>query len=149
MPTDHAVRRQVAEWSVAAWADLFPDDDVGTYLDLYTRISATGLPRVWISVDEEGALTGTASLVDDDDLPAAPEPGPWLAAVWVEPTHRKKGDASRLVATAIHEARQAGHRAVYLYTHGAVEWYERMGWRTLRCDAINGVVVTVMCLDLA
>ncbi len=148
LPDDPDVRRTVAEWSVAAWAELFPEDDVDIYFTLYAEADGAGLPRVWVSVDEHGRVTGTASLVADDDLLGATESGPWLAAVWVHPDHRGRGAGRALVEAATETARSLGHREMHLYTHGAVAWYQRAGWRTLRTASLRGHPVTVMSLDL-
>ena len=148
LPADSVVRRTLAEWSWEAWADLFPDDDVDAYLALYAQAGGAGLPRVWVSFDELGRPTGTASLVEDDDLPDAMEQGPWLAAVWVHPDHRRHGDGTRLVAAATATARTLGHAMLYLYTHDAVGWYERAGWMTLREANLRSRPVTVMALEL-
>lgn len=148
LPADPDVRRTVAGWSRDAWADMFPDDDVDAYLVLYERADGPGLPRVWMSVDEQGRPTGTASLVADDELPDAPEPGPWLAAVWVHPDHRRHGDGTGLVAAATETARALGHATLNLYTHDAVGWYERAGWSIVREAQLRNRPVTVMSLDL-
>ncbi len=148
LPADPVVRRTVAEWSRDAWADLFPDDDTDTYLALYEEADGANLPRVWVSLDESSRPTGTASLVADDDLPGASEPGPWLAAVWVHPDHRARGDGTSLVDVAAATARELGHTTLFLYTHGAVRWYERAGWRVVREAHLRSRPVTVMALDL-
>lgn len=148
LPADPDLRRTVAEWSVAAWAEHFPEDEVDTYLALYAEADGAGLPRVWVSLDTAGGVTGTASLVVDDDLPGAAESGPWLAAVWVHPDHRGRGAGRALVEAATEAARSLGHREMHLYTDGAEEWYERAGWRAVRTASLRGHPVTVMSFDL-
>ena len=82
-----------AEWSFAAWHHEFPSDTVQTYLDQYKLAASKPDTLIEISaaLDDNDNLLGVATLVDDDELPDAPEPGPWLAAVFVTPDARKHG----------------------------------------------------------
>ena len=79
-------------------------------------------------------------MVIDDDLPGATEPGPWLAAVYVLPSHRGKGAGRALVESV--SARVEG--GLWLYTEHEEQWYESMGWERVRESEINGHRVTVM-----
>ena len=74
-----------AEWSYPAWHHEFPSDTVQTYLDQYALAASEPeeLIEVYAATDSHDNLLGVATLVDDDELPDAPEPGPWLAAVFV------------------------------------------------------------------
>ena len=135
-----------AQWSVEAWRHEFPDDTLQTYLDQYemaTRPSGR-LIEVYAAIDRHDSLIGLATLVDDDDLPGATEPGPWLAAVFVRADARRSGTGSRLVDHVTRRARTLGHPTLYLYTEHSVDWYARKGWTVRRATVLNGLPHTVM-----
>jgi N-acetylglutamate synthase-like GNAT family acetyltransferase len=89
-----------------------------------------------------------ATLVDDDELPNAPEPGPWLAAVLTLPAHRGIGVASAVVQRIVRQAHELGIPALYLYTSDQQQWYANKGWIPLRETELNGIAHTVMTLQL-
>lgn len=141
IPVDPSVRRMVAGWCLDEWAHLFPDDTEQWYLDMYADADSSGArpPHALVAIDGDDVV-GTASLVHDDDLPGAPEPGPWLAAVYVLPTHRGRG-VGRALVTSIMERHGSD---AWLYTEGEMDWYESMGWSHVRESDMNGHRVTVM-----
>ena len=139
-----------AEWSFAAWHHEFPSDTVQTYLDQY-RLAASKPERlieIYAAIDTGDKLLGVATLVDDDELPDAPEPGPWLAAVFVTPDARKFGVGSALVDRVVTRARDLGHKKLFLYTEHAADWYLSKGWKIVRDTVFLGLHHTVMQLDL-
>lgn len=144
VPVDPATRRTLAEWSFAEWADDFPDDTLEWYLDLYEHSSqGDGLP-VCLAAHVNGRVVGTASLIEDDELPDAAEPGPWVAAVFVEPSSRGRGVGAALVAEATRRGHALGFSEVFLYTESGAEWYAKAGWRAVRVARLSGHPVTVM-----
>ena len=139
-----------AEWSFAAWHHEFPSDTVQTYLDQY-RLAASNPERlleIYAAVDSDDKLLGVATLVDDDELPDAPEPGPWLAAVFVTPDARKFGVGSALIDRVVTRARDLGHKKLFLYTEHAAAWYLDKGWTKIRDTVFLSLHHTVMQLDL-
>jgi GNAT superfamily N-acetyltransferase len=149
IPSDVKVRELVAQWSHAEWQSSFPADTPDTYLQIFAESDASDseLPFVYVAW-LEGELVGTASLVVDDELPEATEPGPWLAAMYVHPASRRQGVANALLSHVEGEARRLGSPTLYLYTHDQGEWYARHGWTFLRAAMLNGHTVDVMCKDL-
>jgi GNAT superfamily N-acetyltransferase len=141
IPADTGLRLTVAQWCVDEWAHLYPDDTVQWYLDMYVDADAAAdaLPFALVAVEGD-EVVGTASLIADDELPGAPEPGPWLAAVFVLPGHRGRGVGRALVDEVA--GRAAG--SIWLYTENETAWYESMGWTRVRESAVNGHPVTVM-----
>jgi len=141
LPADPSLRRKVAGWLVAEWPHLFPDDTAEWYLDEWARGDENGKepPHCVVAV-EDGDVVGTASVVIDDELPGATEPGPWLAAVYVLPGHRGKGAGRALVET-VSACVEGG---LWLYTESEADWYSSMGWETVREAELNGHRVTVM-----
>ena len=149
IPSDATVREIVAQWSHAEWQSSFPADTPDTYLQIFAEsdTSDVELPFVYVAW-LEGELAGTASLVPDDELPEAIEPGPWLAAMYVHPASRRQGVANALLSHVEAEARRLGASTMYLYTHDQREWYSRHGWFFLRVAALNDHTVDVMCKNL-
>lgn len=145
MPVDGQLRRIAAKWSIDEWGLYFPNDTIDTYLELYSLADAAPatLPVVLAAVNGT-SIVGTASLVVDDELPNAPEPGPWVAAVYVEPVSRSLGVGRRLVDAATRRAGTLGFDEVYLYTHDTSRWYEDLGWTIVRPGDLHGHAVTVM-----
>ncbi|MFM7819704.1 MAG: GNAT family N-acetyltransferase [Actinomycetota bacterium] len=139
-----------AEWSYRAWQHEFPSDTVQTYLDQYAFAASKPerLIEVFAAISDGDDLLGVATLVDDDELPDAPEPGPWLAAVFVRPEARKAKIGSSLVNAAVERARELGYPTIYLYTEHAQNWYLEKGWQKVRDTVFLGQHHTVMRLEL-
>ena len=139
-----------AEWSFAAWHHEFPTDTVQTYLDQYSLAASKPekLIEIFAAIDIDDNLLGVATLVDDDELPDAPEPGPWLAAVFVAPDARKFGVGSALVERVVSRTRELNYSTLYLYTEHAQIWYRDKGWTKIRDTVFLGLHHTVMQLDL-
>ena len=138
--------KEAASWSVDAWRHEFPDDTEQTYLDQYARSAHPDgrLIEVYAALGNDGSLRGLATLVDDDELPNATEPGPWLAAVFVHEAARRTGIGSLLVEHVTNRARTLGHRELYLYTEHSVDWYRAKGWTIVRETPLNDLPHTVM-----
>jgi len=146
MPNNEALRATAAQWSFSEWGKLYPDDSVQWYLDLYAASDQDerSLPVCLAALNEDGSIVGTASLIENDELPNAPEPGPWVAAVYVDAANRGTGVGGELVSEILRRARNLGFDDVYLYTESVPKWYESMGWSFIRTDHSLGVEVTVM-----
>lgn len=144
MPPDPNLRHVAAGWSHATWSDLFPGDTPQTYLDLYASADEhAGLPVVLAAIRGD-RIVGTASLVADDELPGADEPGPWVAAVFVDAHFRHRGIGEMLVRESVRRAHELGYQQVFLYTEGGVAWYVRLGWEERRQADLRGRTVTVL-----
>lgn len=144
MPDDIALQRRVAALCVEQWRGDFPHDTEAWYLDLYRHASRThDVPVVLVAMDGDEFL-GTASLIADDELPGAHEPGPWLAAVYVVPGHRSRGVGTALVQEMMRRIDLLGLGTAWLYTESGAPWYERMGWSTVREARLSDHAVTVM-----
>ena len=142
--------QQAAQWSFEAWTHEFPSDTVQTYLDQYALAASEPekLIEVFAAIDSQDNLLGVATLVEDDELPDAPEPGPWLAAVFVTPDARKFGVGSALVEHVVNRAHELGYPKIYLYTEHQENWYASKGWVKIRDIIFLGLHHTVMQLEL-
>ena len=140
------LHQQAAELSRIAWKHDFPEDTTQTYLDMFT-VSGTYAGRfveVFAAINQANELLGLATLVDDDGLPGATEPGPWLAAVFVIPEARKLGVGTALVDHVVSRSRELGYHEIFLYTDHQQRWYESSGWTFTRDTLLNEMKHVVM-----
>lgn len=149
IPPDRYLRSQAAAWSIRAWRDSFPSDTAQWYLNLYKLGDYRhGLPFT-VAARISNTLVGIGSLVADDELPDAREPGPWLAAVFVSPRFRKHGAGTLIVNALLDQAFSLGYREVFAYTETKRHWYEKMGWQFLRNDSVGDHLVSVIRRSLS
>ena len=140
------LHQQAAEMSRVAWKHDFPEDTTQTYLNMFT-VSGTYTGRfveVFAAINQADELLGLATLVDDDELPGATEPGPWLAAVFVVPEARKLGVGSALIDHVVSRSRELGYSEIFLYTDHQQKWYEKRGWMYTRNTLLNDIEHVVM-----
>ena len=140
------LHQQAAEMSRVAWKLDFPEDTTQTYLDMF-NVSGTYAGRfveVFAAINQANELLGLATLVDDDGLPGATEPGPWLAAVFVVPEARKLGVGSALIDHVVNRSRELGYPEMFLYTDHQQQWYEKRGWTYTRDTLLNDTKHVVM-----
>jgi len=144
LPPDRAIRSLAAAWSIKAWRDSFPNDTAQWYLNLYkTGDFRSGLP-VTVSALVGTKLIGIGSLVSDDELPGSNEPGPWLAAIFVTPKHRRLGAGRMIVHELLDHAVALGYREVFAYTENKLQWYQKMDWEFLRTATVANHPVSVI-----
>ena len=144
--------QNAAQWSYVAWRHEFPSDTVQTYLDMYALAASqptNRLVEVYAAISNDNELLGVATLIDDDELPGANEPGPWLAAVFVKSDMRKFGIGSALVQRVVDRAVELNYPTLYLYTEFAENWYLTKGWTKIRSTLFLGLLHTVMRLELS
>jgi GNAT superfamily N-acetyltransferase len=133
---------QVAQWLWTEWARR-----KGRTLDMVTdRLAAraaSGGPEQTFVVLDGGTPVATASLVASD-LVSRPDLTPWLASVFVDPPHRGRGHAARLVRRVEEAARAANTEILWLYTEDAEGLYAKLGWQTVGPELDQTVPVTLM-----
>jgi GNAT superfamily N-acetyltransferase/predicted DNA-binding protein (MmcQ/YjbR family) len=103
------------------------------------------LPIALVAHDGD-ELWGTASLTAAD-LEERPDLTPWLAGVYVVPSHRGRGLGGVLVRAVEDLARDRGFTRLHLITAGQESFYAALGWRTLEQRTHLGEAVTVMMRD--
>lgn len=149
MPADEGIRHTAATWSLEHWRGDFPHDTIEWYLDRYREADATpGVPVAMVAF-MDGEPVGSGLLIDDDELPDASEPGPWLAAVYVVESARGQGVGTALVNALTRRGHEHGHATVYLYTEHARDWYASMGWSIRRTARLADHDVVVMSHTVA
>ena len=146
MPANSNFALTGAQWAFEHWKETDPDDDIQWYLNVYSEsaVDSSTLPISLAAITANDGLAGVACVVRDDELPDAMEPGPWVAAVFVNPEYRGMAVGKQLVTEAVRRARELGHSDVYLYTRDVAHWYETFGWERVRETHIHQKPITIM-----
>jgi predicted N-acetyltransferase YhbS len=135
-----------AKWRAEAFADVL-GKDVGGEQKSLEAFTSDQTEQVALVAKLDGILAGTCLLVRSE-----PEPchsvSPWLAGLYVTPEHRRQGVGRMLVKAIEDQARQRGSRRLFLYTRGAVNYYERLGWSTIDQTDWKGFPTALMVREL-
>ena len=136
----------IARWHWDEWGDSDPSGSLESWTDgLRQRTNRDRIPTTYVALDGDEVL-GSATLVEHD-MSTRPELSPWLAGVYVTPSRRGQGVGSALVRHAVRKAAELEVRRLYLYTHPARGFYERLGWRHIADDYYEGRPVSIMAID--
>jgi predicted N-acetyltransferase YhbS len=105
-----------------------------------------GVPFALVAEDD-GEVCGNLLVIDNDE-PARPNLGPWVAAVWVDESRRKRGIAQALIDAALHRTAALGVARIYLVSRPALRpFYTRLGWREIE-DEVGDHRLVVYGRDL-
>lgn len=140
----------VAGWHWAEWGHVEPQGSLGSWVEaLMTKTNRDRVPATWIAMFDDLPV-GSVSLVEHDmpDRPDLAAMSPWLAGLYVLPTHRRLGIATQLVTACELGALRMGIARVYLYSSTARLLYERLGWKRLADDFYEGESITILAKDL-
>jgi GNAT superfamily N-acetyltransferase len=113
-------------------------------LELFASNQSDGVALV---AKVDGEPIGTCLLVESEIEPNH-DVSPWLAGLFVVPERRRKGAGIVLVRAIEDQARQRGFSRLYLYTSGAVGFYERLSWSVLDRTNWKGLDTALMVRDL-
>ena len=117
----------LAEWQHREWGHLRAGDTAANRrarLEGYSNRDRIPLTVVAL---EGGEVLGSASLVLHD-METRMELTPWLAAVFVGESYRRKGIGAELVRRIMAEAGKLEVPLLYLYTVHSERFYAAMGW---------------------
>ena len=106
-----------------------------------TISSTVGFPFALVAHADGEYLGHVLGIVSD--LATRPDLTPWVAAFWVDPTHRRKGIASALLRSADGRFSALGYSKIYLC---AIE--EKRSYYTARRWSLIGVEQTMPVLDV-
>ena len=106
-----------------------------------------GIPSIFVAVSGS-QLIGSAALVLND-MDTKLDLSPWLAAVYIKEKFRHQGVATELISRCEDEAVRSKANSWYLYTEFASKLYEKLGWRHMERCEYKGVMVDVMCRQIA
>ena len=135
----------VAQWIHDEW-DHVTEDLNAVVEKTRARIYDDRVPLTLVAL-LEGACVGTIGLWETD-LASRTDLFPWLAALYVHPSHRGTGVGGALMDRLIDVARGLGIRRLYLHTETASGYYRRKGWRFLFAT-INDRAEATEVFDLA
>ena len=133
----------VTNWLFEQFSYLEPNDTCEIFENrTKERLKTSGCPVTFVSLEGE-ALTGTASLVEDD-LDSYTQFTPWLADVYVHPSYRGRGHGKHLAHAVIEHAKRYQYPILYLYTHDQQAFFKDLGWVELLQSSLNGTPITIM-----
>lgn len=130
---------------LTAWhvPGLGPEGPWNRWLEAHTREARmSGVPCAWVAF-VDATPVGSVSLIEHN-MDIHQELSPWLAALFVLPSHRGQGIGTALVRRCEDEAWATGASRLYLYTSTAKRFYARLGWSTFAEDVYEGEPVTIM-----
>jgi predicted N-acetyltransferase YhbS len=135
-----------ARWRVEAFSDVLEANAEEEQRSLveFVRNRAAGLALI---ARFNGVLGGTCLLVPKELEPCHPV-SPWLAGLYVDPKYRLHGVGQMLVRAIESEARLRGNDRLYLYTDGAIGYYQRHGWIAEEKFDWKGIPTTLMVRHL-
>lgn len=100
------------------------------------------MPTVLVMLEDGQPVAMIALCLDD--LEGRPDLNPWLAGLYVEPAHRGKGHALRLISEVEALARTSGIECLSLYTSNAAGLYAKAGWETVESFDRKGKTFEIM-----
>lgn len=138
---------KLCRWHHEEWSYLNPGRTLEQrILETSENLAGRDIPSTYIAEDDDGNVIGSASIVASD-MPERPELFPWLASVYVDANHRKKGAGRAVVLKVMEHARKAGIATMYLYTPDREHFYRHMGWETIEKMKYHGADVTLMKIN--
>ena len=102
-------------WFEREWAPYYgPDGPGNAGTDLRASCGRTELPIAFVAIID-GEVCGAAAL-KTESVTTYPHLTPWLAALLVLPSFRRRGVAERLIAAVEEKARELGFGHIYVGT---------------------------------
>jgi predicted N-acetyltransferase YhbS len=132
----------LAEWFHTEWHAYDGRSRVEIEVQLRNNLNRDLLPITFIA-SKGNPVIGTVSL-DASDLPSHDHLSPWLASLYVVPSHRRVGVGRALIKHLVAFAKSRGISTVYLWTPGSTEFYERLGWKLLERAMLGRSEVVIM-----
>ena len=132
----------VAEWLFSEFFHLNPAS-VEQRMKVLRQSGRNQIPTTVVAIDESQIL-GTASLIESERGSGREDLSPWLARVYVDPEHRRKGVGASLVRRIVQEARLLEQPTLYLYTTDQERFYSELGWSVLERTTYLGHSIVIM-----
>lgn len=133
----------LARWFHDQWGYLSPNYTLKQRTQrLRAKARRKGIPITFIAVEGKKPI-GSASLVAND-MDTRPDWKPWLASVYVAPSHRSKGVGEALVQRVVDEARRQAFESLYLWTPNKEAFYGKRGWKIVETTEYRNERAVVM-----
>lgn len=138
---------RIACWHFTEWGHSDPSATLAGWTEgLRQRTKRDQIPTTYVAFEGNEPL-GSVRLVEHD-MRTHPDLSPWLVGVYVIPERHHQGIGSLLVRHAVQQVTHMGVKRLYLYTHAARAFYEKLGWRFLEEDVYEGQAVAIMAIDI-
>ncbi len=138
---------RLAHWSYNEWSSLHPDRTFEDIKQLMLeRSNKDKIPLCLIAI-ENGNVIGMIAL-KTNDLESRPNLSPWLAGLYVDIKHRRKGVGKQLVHAIEEEAERIRVNKLFLYTPESEEFYSKLSWIVRERTEWHGHSITVMEKDI-
>lgn len=138
----------LAEMYVQEWLPYYgPDGPGDASADLFASCNRDDVPLVLVAMNKVGDVIGTGAL-KSHSLGAELDEGPWLAALVVSPTSRRRGVGTAIMGALIEKARQLGFQSVYISTDASDHLLKNQNWRHLRDTSSMRGSISVFRHDL-
>ena len=140
----------VASWIYDQWWSRDPEQSPATVAEAFEKIRRTNRVFGSFVALENSTPIGTATVLDHDvGTERRPDLTPWIAAVYVIPTMRRKGVGMSLVSHARAYAHSKGYNTIYLCASDRTPWYQHLGWQVIEQFDQNGVPTSFLKIERA
>ncbi|GHU20033.1 hypothetical protein FACS189472_10680 [Alphaproteobacteria bacterium] len=140
----------VAQWYFDAWRKYTKDPSITERIQtkLLSRLNINKLDICFLYFQND-ELIGTISLAEKD-IPNNESFTPCLSNLFVIEKYRRQKIGENLVEYAKRQAKNFGFENLYLYTTDKTVhfWYEKLGWKIIREDVMNGFDIKIMEMEL-
>lgn len=138
----------ITEWHLRQWNHIPPIYTHDSYKQyLLSHYKRNCIPTMFVAVSNNKVI-GTAAL-EDYDMDTHRDLSPWLASVYVDKNHRRKGVGRTLVRHVIEQAHITGTKKLYLFTPDHASFYEHFGWTVLFKEKYYGEWENIMALAIS
>jgi GNAT superfamily N-acetyltransferase len=135
----HLVDTLVA-WYEREWFEYYgPGGPGDARANVEASMNAAALPVCLVALDGDGTPMGAVTLRERSFSHL--HLTPWVGALLVEPSHRRKGVGAALVGAAEDEARRLGFATLHMSTDSAHSIAKLRGWRAFdTAESLHGPV---------
>lgn len=132
----------IAEWNSECWKK-----PLKRCVEFAERCADSNpIPDLYVAL-LEGKPVGEVTLIAYD-MDIHTDLTPWLSALLVLPSYRRRGIGSELVTHLEDQAKEIGFLRLYLFTSAAESLYARLGWVAFTRERYEGEDVALMSKDL-
>ncbi|WP_162200103.1 GNAT family N-acetyltransferase [Kiloniella spongiae] len=130
-----------ADWEYVTWGKSYGWTRENVLKSYHDMTEDDNVEQAFIALSE-GKPVGTALLIENDHKDYK-HFRPWLAALYVDAPHRRKGVARKLVKLVEKTAHERGEKQLFLYTL-TPEIYRAMGWKIVEQFGDNKFLMKII-----
>ena len=133
----------LARWHFEEWSYLHPERTLSDFeRSIVEKSNREHIPISLIAMEQDKVI-GSIEL-KTNDLKGRPDISPWLAGLYVDKPHRRKGVGTKLVHELEDLAARLGVSTLFLVTDNAEKFYSRLRWNVHERIAWEDLSITVM-----